>query len=107
MSSQEAIIHEGGRQFSVHAGSVIEIDRQNLTAGEELVFEDVRLITDAENTIIGRPQVDGARVRGTVEGPVKGKKLIVYKYRRRKNSATRNGHRQRYTRVRITGVEAS
>ena len=106
MSSLEAIIHEGGRQFCVHQGAIIDIDRQGLAPGETVVFEDVRLLTGSEGTTIGRPRLDGARVVGKVQGPSKGKKLVIFKYRRRKNSATRKGHRQGYTRVRITEVEA-
>jgi large subunit ribosomal protein L21 len=100
----EAIINEGGRQYSVQRGSVIEIDRLGLRPGETVIFTDVRLLATPKGTLVGTPQVSGARVLGTVEGRVKGPKLVVYKYRRRKDSESRVGHRQHATRVRITSV---
>jgi len=107
VSTLEAIIHESGRQFAVHAGSIIAIDRQGLAPGQEVVFDDVRLLTSADGTTIGRPSIEGAKVIGKVQRAFKGEKVIAYKYRRRKNSATRKGHRQRYTSVRITSVETN
>jgi large subunit ribosomal protein L21 len=107
VATLEAIIHEGGRQYSVRAGEIIEIDRQGLDVGTELVFDDVRLVTGDGTTVVGRPRIEGARVTGTVAGTARGPKLISFKYRRRKHSsATRKGHRQRHTLVKITGVEA-
>ena len=105
MSSVEAIIHEGGRQYAVQKGTVIDIDRLDLRAGDTVVFEDVRLLADENGVRIGKPRVAGASVQGQVQGEVKGRKLVVFKYRRRKSSATRSGHRQKATRVRITSVQ--
>lgn len=103
-----AVIREGGRQYAVTAGNVIEIDRLGLEPGADLVFEDVLLVTGEAGTSVGHPRVDGAKVTATVVGECKGQKVITFKYRRRKHStATRKGHRQRYTRVRITGVEGA
>lgn len=108
MSSVTAIIHDSGRQFCVSPGSVIDIGRLGLEPGSDIVFDDVRLITGEAGTTIGRPRIAGARVTAKVEGQYTGRKVVSFKYRRRTNSTKwRKGHRQRYTRVRITGVEGA
>ncbi|MHC4472570.1 MAG: 50S ribosomal protein L21 [Planctomycetota bacterium] len=102
-----AVIQDGGREFKVADGDTVEIDlKASLSPGDEIVFERVLLVRKEDEVIVGKPTVEGAQVKGTVEGEVKGEKLVAYKYKRRKGYHRKKGHRQRYTRVRITGITA-
>ena len=100
-----AIIEDGSHQFRVREGDRIRIDRRDGKAGDELVFSKVLLITEQNgNPTIGTPAVDGARVVGKIINQFRAKKIIIQKFRRRKNVRRRNGHRQPYTMVQITSV---
>jgi large subunit ribosomal protein L21 len=100
-----AIIEDGSHQFRVREGDRIRIDRRVGKAGDELVFAKVLLITtQSGNPTIGTPEVEGARVVGKIVNQFKAKKIIIQKFRRRKNVRRRNGHRQPYTMVQITSV---
>jgi large subunit ribosomal protein L21 len=100
-----AIIEDGSHQFRVREGDRIRVDRRDGKAGDELVFSNVLLITEQNgNPTIGTPAVDGARVVGKIVNQFKAKKIIIQKFRRRKNVRRRNGHRQPYTMVQITSV---
>jgi large subunit ribosomal protein L21 len=101
-----AIIEDQNRQYTVHQGDVLDIDLRDATDGESVVFDQVLFVRDEEDTRVGAPTVPGARVVATVLGEVKGKKLIVRKFKRRKNYRRKQGHRQRYVRVRIDSIEA-
>jgi large subunit ribosomal protein L21 len=103
-----AVFHDGGREYRVAEGDVLEIDyKADVEAGDELVFPRVLLVRKSEEEVlVGTPVVEGAEVKATVQGAVKGKKLIAYKYKRRQGYHRKKGHRQQYTRVRITGISA-
>jgi large subunit ribosomal protein L21 len=101
-----AIIDELGKQFKVSTGDTIDIDR-NITGEEKTVtFNRVLLIGGEGPARIGDPVVAGASVSADIVGPVKGKKVEIIKYRRRKGYHKHLGHRQKYLRVRITGINA-
>ena len=99
-ASQYAIIRDGGHQYRVEAGQCIEIERTGLSEGDSVTFDQV-LFTDGK---VGEPTVDGASVSAVVKAAVKGKKIYVVKYKRRKNYRRRFGHRQKRTLVEITGI---
>ena len=101
-----AIIDESGRQLRVATGDVLKIDfRAGATEGQELAFEKVLLANGGGASLIGRPVIDGASVTASVVDPVeKGPKIYIQKMRRRKNFRKRTGHRQKYTTVKITGI---
>jgi large subunit ribosomal protein L21 len=100
-----AIFEDGSHQFRVREGDRIRVDRRDGKAGDELVFSKVLLITEQNgNPTIGTPAVDGARVVAKIINQFRAKKIIIQKFRRRKNVRRRNGHRQPYTMVQITGV---
>lgn len=100
-----AVISDRGRQFGVRVGDVIRCDhRPNSESGQAVTFDSVTLVSNEGEVRVGKPTLDGAAVTGEVVGDVKGEKLVVFKYRRRKNSRTKNGHRQSYTAVRITDI---
>jgi large subunit ribosomal protein L21 len=100
-----AIIEDGSHQFRVREGDRIRVDRRAGAAGDELVFSKVLLIAEQSGSPrIGTPVVDGARVVGKIVNQFRAKKIIIQKFRRRKNVRRRNGHRQPYTMVQITSV---
>jgi large subunit ribosomal protein L21 len=99
-----AIIETGGKQFQVQAGDEIEVELLHRDEGEAVEFEQVLLVQDQEQVKIGQPVVKGAVVKAEVISLTKGPKVIAYKYERRANEQTKRGHRQNYTRVRITEI---
>ena len=99
-----AVIRSGGRQYRVEVGQVFDVERLSNDVDDEVKFTDVLLVGDGDNTVIGQPFVDGAAVTATVVDQVRGKKVIVYKYRQRTNYRRKGGHRQHYTRLRIDDI---
>jgi large subunit ribosomal protein L21 len=99
-----AIIEDGGRQFKVEEGQLLDIDYRDLPAGEEVKFERVLAYRDDAGVKIGRPLLESASVTAQVVGPAQGPKLVVQKMRRRKNERRRTGHRQIHTRVKIAKI---
>jgi large subunit ribosomal protein L21 len=100
-----AIIEDGSHQFRVSEGDRIRVDRRDGVAGDELVFSKVLFIAGGDGAAtIGTPTIEGARVVGKIVNQFKAKKIIIQKFRRRKNMRRRNGHRQPYTMVQITSV---
>lgn len=100
-----AIIEDHGRQYTVREGDVLRIDLRDAAEREPLVFDRVLMLGGTEEPKVGTPTVAGARVTATVLGEVKGAKVIVRKFKRRKNYRRKQGHRQRYTCVRIDSIE--
>jgi len=102
-----AVISDRQRQFTVREGDVILCDTMtSAEPGQEVSFDQVALVSNEDQVRLGKPHVEGASVKGEVLGAVKGPKLVVFKFRRRKDSRVKNGHRQKYTRVRITSINA-
>jgi large subunit ribosomal protein L21 len=99
-----AIFEDGSHQFRVSEGDRIIVDRRDGEPGTELVFPKVLLIAGDGGATIGTPVVDGARVVAKIVDQFRDKKIIIQKFRRRKNYRRRRGHRQPLTRVLITGV---
>lgn len=101
-----AIIVDGGRQFKVEEGLEFELDYRDVAKGDKLKFEQVLAYSDDAGTKIGQPTLAGASVVAEVVGVAQGPKLVVQKLRRRKNSRRKTGHRQLYTKVRVTKIAA-
>jgi large subunit ribosomal protein L21 len=99
-----AIITDGGRQYKVEEGQLVDLDYRNLSAGSELKFEQVVAVGDGGKLQFGKPHLAGASVTAEVVGLVQGPKLIIQWFRRRKNSRRRNGHRQLHTKVKINKI---
>jgi len=99
-----AIFEDGSHQFRVQEGDLIVVDRRDGAPGSELIFPKVLLIAGDGLPTIGTPVVEGARVVARVVQQFRDKKIIIQKFRRRKNYRRRKGHRQSMTRVLITGV---
>ena len=102
-----AIIEDGGKQYQVCPGDVIDIEKREFGEGQDSIeLEQVLLVKDDKGTYVGTPMVAGAKVVAKVAGAVKGTKLKMLKLRRRKNSRTHKGHRQGYLRVSIGEIQS-
>jgi large subunit ribosomal protein L21 len=102
-----AIIEDGGRQLKVQEGQEIEIDYRDMTAGSEVRFDRVLALRDDSGLRIGQPTLDSVQVVAEVVGLSQGPKLVIQKFRRRKNYRRRTGHRQLYTRVKVSKIEVA
>jgi large subunit ribosomal protein L21 len=101
-----AVIATGGKQYRVEQGETLQVEKLALEAGKSIEITDVLLVADGENVKVGAPHVAGAKVTAEVVGDEKGDKLTIYKYKRRKGYRRKTGHRQTYTRIKITGISA-
>ena len=101
-----AIIQDSGRQFKVTSGDRLLIDRQVKPEEKTVTFEQVLLVGGEGQPKIGTPLVAGATVTADVIGPKKGPKIDTYKYARRKGYHKKIGHRQKYTEVKVTAINA-
>jgi len=99
-----AIIADGGRQYKVEEGQTLEIDFREAAPGDTLTFDRVLAVSTDSGFKLGKPTVSGAKVSAKVVGETKGEKIFVQKFRRRKNSKRRTGHRQKYVKVRIESI---
>jgi large subunit ribosomal protein L21 len=100
-----AIISEGGRQFKVEEGQELDIDYRDLPAGEQVKFDRVLAYRNDDQLKVGQPVLEGASVTAEVLSLEQGPKLVIQKARRRKGYRRKTGHRQLYTRVKISKIE--
>ena len=100
----KAVIVTGGKQYTVAEGDVIFVEKLNAEAEATVNFEQVLAVLDGENTKIGTPVVEGAKVEAKVVKNGKGKKITVFRYKAKKNEKKKIGHRQPYTKVEITKI---
>ncbi|MFD0047857.1 50S ribosomal protein L21 [Actinomycetes bacterium NPDC127524] len=100
-----AIIETGGKQIKVAAGETVYIEKLDVEAGETVTFDKV-LFVGGEDVKVGSPLVAGATVTGKVEKHGRQKKIIVFKYKAKKNNRKKQGHRQPYTKVVIDAINA-
>ena len=96
-----AVIREGGKQFKVQEGDIIKVPKRSEEEGKKITIKDVLLISDDESTKIGNPIIKNAKVEAKVLKHGKDKKIIVFKYKRRKGYRRKLGHRQQFTRIEI------
>jgi large subunit ribosomal protein L21 len=101
-----AIIETGGKHYRVQEGDVLFIEKLNVEAGEAVDFDKVLAVSNGEELTVGSPVVEGAKVSATVEKNGKGKKVIIYKYKAKKDYRKKQGHRQPYTKVVINKINA-
>ncbi|MCB5030589.1 50S ribosomal protein L21 [Streptococcus mutans] len=103
--STYAIIKTGGKQVKVEVDQAIYVEKLDVEAGAEVTFDQVVLV-GGDKTVVGTPIVQGATVVGTVEKQGKQKKVVTYKYKPKKGSHRKQGHRQPYTKVAIKAINA-
>lgn len=102
-----AIIAVGGKQLKVHEGDTIRVERLPGEVGEAITFDEVLLVNNNDGSLtLGEPSVEGATVTGDIVGHGRGKKIVIFKHKRRKNYRRKQGHRQDYTSLKITGIDA-
>lgn len=101
-----AVFSSGGKQHRVTEGEVVRLELLNVEPGDEVVFDKVLLLADGDKVSVGAPYVEGCKVKGEVVANDRARKIRVIKFKRRKNYMRRQGHRQWYTDVRITGINA-
>ena len=101
-----AVIQTGGKQYRVEPGQTVVVEKLAGDEGAQVTFDEVLLVSsgDGANVNIGKPMVAGATVTGQIVEQGRGDKLVVFKFRRRKNYVRRNGHRQDYTAVKIAEI---
>ena len=102
-----AIIESCGKQYKVSEGDVVYFEKLDTEEGKKVTFDNVILVSDDKNVKVGTPYVKGCKVEGTVVGHGKGKKIIVYKYKAKKNYRRTQGHRQPYTKVEIKSIKVA
>ena len=101
-----AIIETGGKQFKVTEGDTLFIEKLPVESGETVTFDKVLAVIDGDKASFGTPVVEGAKVEASVVKNGKGKKVMIFKYNPKKGYRKRQGHRQPYTKVEITKINA-
>ena len=96
-----AVIQTGGKQYRVQEGDTIYVEKLEVTQGDEINFDKVLLVSGDGETKVGKPYIDGVTVTGSVLGQGKAKKIIVFKYKAKKDYRKKQGHRQPYTKIQI------
>jgi len=99
-----AIIKTGGKQYRVQEGDTLFIEKLNVEAGESVEFDQVLAVSGDNGLTVGAPVVEGAKVSAKVLANGKAKKVIVYKYKAKKDYRNKNGHRQPFTKVQIESI---
>lgn len=101
-----AVIETGGTQFTVEEGILVKIPRIDGTAGDKVTLDKVLLIANGDKPIVGTPYLDNASVEAELVAQDKAEKVLIYKYKRRTKYRRTQGHRQDYTEVKITKINA-
>ena len=101
-----AVIATGGKQYRVEKGGLLRVEKLNAEAGSTVEFDQVLLIADGDQVRLGSPMLSGGKVTATVQRHAKGDKVTIVKFRRRKHYMRQGTHRQPFTEVRITEINA-
>lgn len=102
-----AIIKTGGKQYRVAEGEVVRIEKLEQDTGSDVQFDQVLLVSKDDNVTVGKPTIAGAKVVGEIVDQIRGKKVEIIKFKRRKHQMKRQGHRQYYTDVKIKQIDAA
>ena len=100
-----AIVQTGGKQYKVEPGQLVRVEKLSLESGGKVEFDSVLAVSDGERTTLGDPLVQNVKVTGTVLDSGKAKKVIIFKYKRKKQYRVKRGHRQPYTAVQIDAID--
>jgi large subunit ribosomal protein L21 len=101
-----AIVKTGGKQYKIQEGDIIRVEKIPGDLNNPVSLDQVLMFSDGENIRIGRPALDNVTVKGHIVDQGKGKKILVFKYKRRKRYRRKQGHRQQYTAIKIDQIEA-
>lgn len=99
-----AVIKTGGKQYRVSEGDLLHVEKLGGSPGDAITFDEVLLVGGGDAIKVGRPTVQGAAVKAQIVAHQKDEKIIIFKFRRRKNYRRKQGHRQPFTAVKITGI---
>ena len=102
-----AVIESCGKQYKVAEGDVVFFEKLDVEEGKKVTFDKVVLVSEDKKVEVGAPYVKGVKVEGKVVANGKGKKILVYKYKAKKNYRRTQGHRQPYTKVEITKIKTA
>ncbi len=101
-----AVVRTGGKQLRVEPGAAVRVEKLDGSVGDSIELSEVLLVGGGEQARIGTPLIEGAKVVGTITAQARGKKLIIFKMKRRKGYRRKSGHRQSYTEIRVDKIEA-
>jgi large subunit ribosomal protein L21 len=102
-----AVIETGGKQLRVQVGEIVKVETLPGDVGAPVIFDRVLMVGGEETAKVGKPSLDGAQVKGAITEQGRARKIVIYTYKRRKNSNRRSqGHRQNYTAVKIESIDA-
>ncbi|HHI75948.1 MAG TPA: 50S ribosomal protein L21 [Gammaproteobacteria bacterium] len=101
-----AVIQTGGKQYRVSEGTTLRVEKIAADEGASIEIDKVLMVADGDDVKVGAPYVEGGKVTATVKGHGKGRKVRIIKFKRRKHHLKRQGHRQPYTEIEVTGISA-
>lgn len=101
-----AVVSTGGKQYRVQKGETLRVEKIPGEIGSKVTFDKVLMVADGESIRVGQPLIEKAAVQASIVEQDKAKKILVFKYKRRKRYRRRKGHRQPFTAIRIDGIEA-
>ncbi|MEA1961089.1 MAG: 50S ribosomal protein L21 [Bacillota bacterium] len=101
-----AIVQTGGKQYKVAVGDILNVEKLDAVAGDKLTLDQVLMVKDEDGVKVGSPIVEGAKITVEVIEQGRGKKITVFKYKKRKNYRRKQGHRQAYTKLKVEKIEA-
>ncbi|MDO8944461.1 MAG: 50S ribosomal protein L21 [Desulfobacterales bacterium] len=101
-----AVVNTGGKQYKVQKGETLRIEKIPGEVGSSVTFDKVLMVADGENIRVGQPVLENVAVLARIVEQDKAKKILIFKYKRRKRYRRKNGHRQPFTAIRIDGIEA-
>ena len=101
-----AVIETGGKQYRVQEGDVFSVEKLSVEAGDKVTLDKVLILNDDKTVKVGTPYVDGAKVETTVVENGKGEKVIIFKYKAKKDYRKKQGHRQPYTMLKVESISA-
>jgi len=101
-----AVIQTGGKQYRVSQGDTLKVEKIAAEAGAVVELDKVLMVADGEDIKVGKPYLNGSRVTATIKSHGRGKKAKIIKFRRRKHHLKRQGHRQWFTELEVTGINA-
>ncbi len=101
-----AVIQTGGKQYRVSEGTTLKVEKISADEGASVELDKVLMVADGDDVKVGAPYVEGGKVTATVKSHGRGKKVQIIKFKRRKHHMKRQGHRQAYTELEVTGISA-
>ncbi len=101
-----AVVKIKGHQYRVQTDALLQVELIDSEVGQTVTFDDVMMVSDGDDVKVGTPNIEGATVSAEIVEHGRSRKIVVFKKKRRKNYRRKNGHRQGYTQIKITGINA-